>query len=146
MSRFADASDVKVVPIGACRCPGTPHAQDEATIHRQLGHGAKGEIQRAGWMSGRGIYFDSMAAQRMLVEVAVVSWNLLDADGKPARLSGDTIADLDDETILALSDAANEALEEKPLPNESGAPSADSSQASASPTPESQTPPTSTTT
>jgi len=133
MSRFADATEVKVVSLGDCQCPGTPHARDEATMHRQLGHGAKGEIQKAGWISGRGIYFDSMAAQRKLVEVAVVSWNLFGPDGKPREPTESSIAELDEDTVFQLAEAANDALEREPLPNEPGAPSADSSSESASP-------------
>lgn len=133
MSRFADPTDVKVVSLGACQCPGTPHAQDEAALHRQLGYGAKGEIQKAGWISGRGVYFDAMAAQRKLVEVAVVSWNLLGPNGKEWAATETTIAKLDEQTIELLATAANDALEREPLPNEPGAPSADSSSESASP-------------
>jgi hypothetical protein len=133
MSRFADDSEVTVVALGDCQCPGAPHAQDEATLHRQLGYGAKGEIQRAGWLSGRGVYFDNMAARRRLVEVAVVSWNLFGPDGKPVEPSEQSIARLDEETIDALAEAASDALEREPVPNDSGAPSAASSSESASP-------------
>ena len=133
MSRFADATEVKVASLGACQCPGSPHAQDEVVMHRQLGYGAKGEVQKAGWISGRGVYYDSMAAQRKLIEVWLVSWNLFGNDGKPAVISEYSIAEMDEETIFALADAANDALEREPLPNESGAPSADSPSESASP-------------
>lgn len=146
MSRLADPDDVVTKAIGPCECPGKPHAQDEAVFYRQLGHGALGEIQNAGWISGRGIVFDSMAAQRKLVELDIVSWNLLDPKGNPIPPTEFAIARLDGDTVVRLSELANEALQKEPLPNESGAPSADSSQESASPTPETTTPASSTTT
>ena len=146
MSRFADADDVVTKAIGPCECPGTPHAQDEAVFYRRLGHGALGEINTAGWISGRGVVFDSMASQRKLIELDVVSWNLLDPKGLPIAPSEMAIARLDAETVVRLAELANEALQKEPLPNDPGAPSADSSQASASPIPETPTPASSTTT
>lgn len=146
MSRFADSADVVTKAIGECECPGTPHAQDECVMHRQLGHGALGEVNNAGWIAGRGVVFDSMAAQRKLVELTLVSWNLLGPDGKPVEPNELSIVRLDAATVERLATLANEALAKDPLPNESGAPSAGSSPESASPTPESPSPPTSTTT
>jgi hypothetical protein len=133
MSRFADDDDVVTIALGPCQCPETPHARDEAVVHRQLGYGAKGDITTAGWLAGKGIVFDGMAARRKFIELGVVSWNLLGPDARPVTPSALSIARLDEETIDTLADAMDGALNREPLPNVSGAPSAASSPASASP-------------
>lgn len=135
-SRFADPADVTTVLIGPCQCPGTPHAQDEAVVHRQLGYAARGLIGVAALLDSEGIAPNWSASTQKLIELGVVSWNLLGPDGKAWEPSAANIALLDEETLEALAQALDGVIRTKPLPNESGAPSVDGSPESASPTPE----------
>lgn len=142
MSRFADLANTKLVVIGECQCPGTPHARDEAQVHRELGYSARGKIGAAAALS----FGDFTAARRKLVELGVESWNLLGPDGKPWPPTEENIELLDEATIDAIAEGINAAVEPTPpLPNASDAPSPDGSPGSVSPTPEGPTPPSSTT-
>jgi hypothetical protein len=145
VSRFADATKVKVVSLGACQCPGTPHSADEVVVRTELGYEARGLVGIAGWVDSGGVMFSPAASELRLVQLGVVEWNLFGNDGKPMRPTPQSIALLDEETIHALAAALDGAIATPPLPNDSGAPSADGSPESASPTPEIQTPPSSTT-
>ena len=75
MSRFADPLASRLVPLGACQCPGTPHEQDEATIRYEIGGSALARIGRAE-IEGA-VRMDPMAAYRQTVFETVESWNLL---------------------------------------------------------------------
>lgn len=144
MSRFADPSRTKIVPIGPCDCPGTPHAGgDVATVRLEFGYQALGEIGSAGALA----FGDFTASRRKLIELGVVSWNLIGPDGKEWPPNEANIALLDEPTIDALASALDEAVEmaRRALPNASGAPSADGSPGSASPTLETEPTTTSTT-
>lgn len=145
MSRFADPTAVKVVPLGPCQCPGTPHAQDEATVRTQLGYEARGLVGVAGWIDSGGVMFSHAASELKLVQLGVVDWNLFGNDGKPMRPTPQSIGLLDENTIHEIALALDDAIATPPLPNDSGVPSADGSPGSASPTPVTPTPQSSTT-
>lgn len=80
------------IPIGACRCPGTPHTDgDVVYLAPELsmlgGMAAQGAIA----MSGT----DPIALQEALGTVwirhAVIDWNLIDEDGDKLALTQDNI-------------------------------------------------------
>lgn len=135
MSRFADPSKVTVVPLGACQCPGTPHEQDEATIRWDLSASALARVGQAQMLAPRDFY----APYRALIVEAVASWNLLvlhEGEPVPVPIVPATVAELDEDTLDTLGQAIDDLIENKgTLPNDSGAPSAESPQESASPTP-----------
>lgn len=138
MSRFADPTATAVLSLGACQCPGTPHEQDEARIRFQLGASALARIGRAE-IDGA-VRLDPFAAYRQTVLETTVSWNLLRADAGGGVLSVPitpaTVAELDQDTLKALAEGADKLIQNAgTLPNTSGAPSAESSRESASPTP-----------
>lgn len=143
MSRYADPLAVREVSLGACQCPGTPHETDTATIRWQISGSAMARIGRA--ELERAVNLDPFAAYRQTIWETLVSWNLLWLDPSwqgsgerktlPIPINPSTIAELDEQTLKSLAEAADELISTKgTLPNESGAPSADSSPESASPT------------
>jgi hypothetical protein len=141
VSRFADPTAVAVIDLGACQCPGTPHERDEATVRWQLGASALARIGRA--ELDRAVNHDPYASYRQTVVETLVSWNLLiappaDSEDRrpvPVPITDRAIGELDLATLKALAEGADELIQNKgELPNASGAPSADSSRESASPT------------
>lgn len=145
MSRYADPLAVREVSLGACQCPGTPHETDTATIRWQISGSAMARIGRA--ELERSVNLDPFAAYRQTVWETLVSWNLLWLDpsyqGKgerkavPIPINPSTIGELDDGTLRVLAETADQLISsEGSLPNDSGAPSAESSPESASPIPE----------
>jgi len=77
-----------------------------------------------------------MATYRQMVIETALEWNLLGPSGAPAPLTPASIAELDFDTIKTIAEKADALVENNgSLPNDSGAPSAASSQESASPTP-----------
>jgi len=114
-------------------------------VRTELGYGAKGLINIAGYENGP--VFDPIASVRKLIELDVVSWNFLGPDGQPVPVGPASVFMLDDDTAQVLGDICSQATaaKDQPLPNDLGAPLQDSSQASASPTPATPTPKTSTT-
>lgn len=123
MSRFTKA-ETKVVELGACECPGTPHQTDQVVIRKRLSYGPLMYVA------------DAPSGQAMLLrllETGIESWNFLDDEGKPVEVNATTIASLDPESATLIGEAINaERKEAKPLPNGSGARSEGSSPASAS--------------
>lgn len=135
MSRFADPSKVAVVKLGPCECPGTPHEQDEATVRWDLSASALARVGQAQMQKPRDFY----APYRALIVEAVASWNLLvlhNGEPVPVPCVAATVAELDEATLDKLGAAIDDLIEKQgAVPNDSGAPSAESPQASASPTP-----------
>lgn len=131
MSRFLDL-ETTTVPLGACQCPGTPHDEDTAEVYTVLGWDDLVDVAGAE---------SDGAGRRILVTRAIASWNLLheaERDGKtvilPVPVVEATVRLLGPETLEAVAEAVNAAYEraKSPVPNDSGAPSQDSSQESAS--------------
>lgn len=130
MSRFLDL-DTTTVSLGACQCPGTPHEEDSAEVYTTLGWD---DLVDVGEAPSEG------AGRRLLVTRAVARWNLVhevEVNGKPTIMPVPiveaTVRLLDSATLAALAEAVNAAYEaaRAPVPNDSGAPLADSSQESA---------------
>lgn len=144
MSNRADPADVKLVELGPCRCPGLTHANDSAQVVRRLGYGARGAFREAVRRSGL------EAGHLVVILHGVKSWTLTMPDGTPRPITPTEVALLDDATVEGLIDGLDEAFDEDPLPNASGALSPDGSSESAIPTPVTplpiETPPSSTTT
>lgn len=142
MSRFADPSATRVVDVGPCQCPGTPHDVDQVTIRWQLGASALARIGRAE-LEGA-VRLDPMAAYRQTVLETVVEWNFLWLDPQvsgdvrqatPVPVTTTSVAELDVETLKFIAETADRLIQDGgALPNGSGAPSRASSRGSASPT------------
>ncbi len=148
-SRLADPSATTTEELpGGCRCPGKPHTVDTVTYRTELGSGERNSIRVAGWAATDLEYFDYEASNDAAIAKAVVRWTLTSAEkcehagrphGKhePVPITRQTASLLDEETRLFILTKINEAFDAfmaASLPNESGAPSADSSPESASPT------------
>ena len=101
-------------------------------IRTQLGYGAHGEIGRAG-MNPAG--YDWGAAKIRLLEVGIVSWNLLDAKGQEVEVGPDAIALLDKASAEQIATELDASLKSSRLPNGSGARSRNGSSANGSPSP-----------
>jgi hypothetical protein len=93
MSRFADPTITERMPLGACQCPGTPHAEgDWIEMRTEVGAEELARLQEG----------DSVD----LLSGLAVNWNLFDADGTKApvdrehidRLFGDTFGIVNDWT------------------------------------------------
>ena len=144
MSRAADpfATTTGTLP-GGCQCPGAPHEADTAVIRWSLGASALARIGRAE-LDGA-VNLDPMAGYRQTVVETIESWNLLwlapAEDGKerkpvPIPITPATVAELDVDTLKFLAETADGLIQNAgTLPNDSGAPSAESPRESASPTP-----------
>jgi hypothetical protein len=146
MSRFANLEATTVINA-PCRCDGKPHPQDEVTIRTEMPYGAAGIIGVAGWSTSDKAY-NSHAARLKLLELTVVSWNLLGPTGKDWEPGTTSIALLDSETVNWIATEVNAALEGKgkaKLPNVSAGGSANGSSDPASQTPETPAPTSSTT-
>jgi hypothetical protein len=126
VSRFANATATTLIDLGACECDGTPHETDWVRVRAEL---TTTEIA----------YFAASDASTVAAVVAgfVVSWNLLDDNGQPVAPDSEAILALKPPTLGLIVKAVGAASSSssKTLPNGSGAPSAKSSRASASPTP-----------
>lgn len=86
MSRFDPVDDVPV-PVGACLCPGTPHADGDVVylapeLSTIAGQAAQGAIAASE---------DSARLEELLWRVyrdhCITGWNFLDADGDPVPLT-----------------------------------------------------------
>jgi len=138
VSRFLDL-DTTRVPLGPCQCPGKPHTEDEAEVYTTLGWDDLVDVANAD---------TDGAGRRILVTRAIARWNLVndvERDGKkvslPVPIVEATVRLLDSGTLEAVAEAVNAAYENarSPVPNDSGAPSEDSSPESA-PRPPKKTP------
>lgn len=126
MSRFIDPTATQRIDLGPCGCPGTPHESDWADIRARLSglefaafEHATGEREAAG-----------------LAATHILAWSLLDDDGDPAPITGETVWLLDAATMTALSTAFAAVLKGSvTVPNGSGARSRSTSRGSASRTP-----------
>jgi len=122
------ASDATTtVPLGPCRCPGTPHDEDSAEVLDELPWDVLVEVGM----------LDGISAYRRLVLGALVGWNLVDGDGQPVEITPALVGRLRADRLEPIAAAVNAAYQraQAPLPNASGAPSRPSRPASASPNP-----------
>lgn len=159
LGRLADPDAVATIDLpGGCRCPGAPHTIDRATYRTELGAGEVRAVKVAGWAAAEGAYYDWEAANDVTIAKAVVSWTILSGKpcqhpgkphkaGEPVPITRAIASQLDEDTRTALVEAINNAynLYQARLPNASGALSADSPPESASRTPRTRRPSSSTT-
>lgn len=135
MSNYVDPAATRPFVIGPCRCPGTPHAQDSADIVVRFGYGERATIRQVGRKGGL------EALNMASILHGVKRWTLVLPDGSARPIDAVQVAMLDQPTVerLVSDEGLDAAWEDDPLPNDSGAPSPDGSQESASRTP--KTPP-----
>ncbi|MBV9485306.1 MAG: hypothetical protein JO246_04545 [Frankiaceae bacterium] len=141
-ARYADPRATKELPLGPCRCEGTPHSGgDVATVRTEVGWSELKSAWSAGTMTredGTG-YYDEAYGDTMAISRFTVAWNLVDVDAKgraQARpIDVQTVSLLDEETFAVLKKHTEELLEHRGrLPNGSGGQSVASSPETASPT------------
>lgn len=131
MSRFANPEAVDTLDLGPCQCgPKSGHDRDEWVHRTEIGAGERGSAAAYGFQITNQTYYDFVAMKRKLIEIATVSWNLVDDDGKPVVPSVWNIGLLDDAALTAMIDRINavtgadkEDDEPEPLPKASGDPS-----------------------
>ena len=143
LSRFADPRRTTPVDLGPCRCPGSPHERDSATVRAEIGEGELRSALAAGLAATGGAWYDGAAGDSESLARFTTSWTLLDEKGEPVPLSRAQADLLDEPTRDALLAAIADGVTVRQavaLPLGSGAPSADSSPASASPIPTTLTP------
>lgn len=122
MSRFANPTATgRFVLPGGCQCVGSPHEEDWMDLRTQLG--------TSDIIALEGV--DTVGQVAHLL----TGWNLLDDDGTEAPLDHEHIGRLFAESVAPLREWIAENVSALPLPNVSGAHSANGSRASASPTP-----------
>lgn len=125
MSRFADVSATRTVPLGPCECPGTPHDEDWATVRTDL---SASELRLLLNLDGLS---DDEAAEA--IAPFVTEWNLLGLDGEDWPPTPEALFALKGETSSVIGNAIAAVVRENlHLPNPSGAPSPASSRGSAS--------------
>lgn len=104
MSRFEQQAPV-AVSIGACACPGTPHAEDVVYLAPRLslkgGIAAQGDLVAANGDTKA----LTVAWTETFVRYGVTGWNLTDAAGKPEPLDIDGLLS-DYATAEAVADRA----------------------------------------
>lgn len=91
MSRF-DTTPVEV-NIGACDCPGSPHADGDLVYLAP-------RLSMAGGMAAQGVIADAMGdtirLQELLADLwvryGVIGWNLVDERGEPMPLTPENVA------------------------------------------------------
>lgn len=154
---YADPEETRWEEIGPCRCPGDPrpHTVDRVRVLAQLGYGDRARIAVATRSGG------VEAGYMMTVLVGVKEWNLVLPDGSPRPITLEQIGRLDAVTLLGRTTGRGKAEQvvyrgilicldpawaDDPLPNGSGAPSADGSSGRDTPTQTTSEPPSSTTT
>lgn len=138
--RFAEPKATKPVPLGACKCPGTPHADgDKADVRTSIGSSEAKSAYGAGvrYHADGTSYWDEAIGDDTAIARFATWWNLVDKKRKPIPIDLRTVALLDTATRTALLEPINEALLalEGPLPNASGEPSAGSPPPKRSPRP-----------
>jgi hypothetical protein len=141
LPRFADPEATVPVDLGPCRCAGSPHERDTATVRAEIGDGELRSALSRGGFAGEG-GFDGGAADDESIARFVLAWTFTDARGRPVPISRQAASLLDEATRSTLLDAIASAVGARagPLPNGSGARSPDSSPASASRTHRTPTP------
>jgi hypothetical protein len=85
------------VSLGACRCPGQPHAEDEAVVSLDRARAAAEGIAHAG----------DTGLSRIVI-ASVLSWNRLDAEGEPLPIDPQTVDGL---VSVAVFEVLNEAVD-----------------------------------
>lgn len=130
MSRFANPAAIGRAELGACQCPGTPHAEGDHAVYRtDLSASAVGRIGMAGLRGA--VARDPLASHRALVLEATLSWNLLwpdpaadVAEGEerptvPVPLVEGAIEEMDEDTLRTLAKEIDAHLRTR-APNRSG--------------------------
>lgn len=146
IGRFADEHATTTIDFpGGCRCPGTPHAVDQAVIRTELGDGEIKAVITAGLQATGMEYLDWEAGNDYAIARFTLSWNLLMPGpvekGKPtvipAPITAKMASLLDEASRQVLLKAINEWREKQgvALPKASGEPSPASSRAKGSRTP-----------
>lgn len=122
MSRFLNST--RRVELGACQCPGAPHADGDWVDMRAAT--PWGALMDAGAA-------DTPSLAYLALAVGTISgWNLVDEDGAGVPVTRDSVAALDGTTFTALIEDINQAaVTGNALPNASGAPSRPSRRGSA---------------
>jgi len=134
VGRRADPTRTTVVPLGPCRCPGSPHDQDSAVVRAELGEGEMRSASTRGGYSA-GPMFDGARSDAEWIATFTLSWTLLDNAGEPIPITAAEAMLLDEEVYVGIMDELSQksaSATRRPLPNASGAPSRDSSRGSAS--------------
>jgi hypothetical protein len=89
--RSFDADDVPV-ELGACYCPGAPHADGDVVYLAPALSMAGGMAAQAAISEG---FTDTLKLQELLATIwcryGVTGWNLLDEDGQPIPVNADNI-------------------------------------------------------
>lgn len=142
MSRFANPEAVDTLDLGPCQCgPKSEHDRDEWVHRTELGAGEEASAAAYGFQITNQTYYDFTAMKRKLIELATVSWNLVDEKGQPVAPSVANITLLDGDALRAMIEridtvtGRSEDNEDKdPLPLESGDPSPAGTPETASPT------------
>jgi hypothetical protein len=143
--RFAEPNQTKSVPLGPCRCPGTPHAEgDKADVRTSIGSSEAKSAYGAGvrYHADGTAYWDEAVGDDTAIARFTTWWNLVDKKRKPIPIDARTVSLLDVPTRALLLDPINAVLvalqpdrppadaddepPEDPLPNASGEPSAGS--------------------
>jgi hypothetical protein len=108
VSRFAEPTRAVPVPLGPCRCPGSPHAEDQALVRAEIGDGEfRSAVQRGGFSAGP--IFDAARSDDEFIATFTLSWTLLDDSGEPAPITPRMAGLLDEETRLLLLAQLNKA-------------------------------------
>jgi hypothetical protein len=140
VGRFADPNQWVIVPLGPCRCPGTPHLQgDSAQMRAEIGDGElRAATTRGGFSSG--LNFNGAQSDDECIATFTRAWTLTDGERDKNRqllevpITPAAASLLDEATRDALLEQIQKAsATRRALPNVPGAPSPDSSEESASP-------------
>jgi hypothetical protein len=78
------------VPVGACRCPGTPHEEDVVYLAPELGFEA-GLAVEAAMSSSTDQTEQTLAVALALVRRNVLGWTFVDEEGKPEPVNNQNI-------------------------------------------------------
>lgn len=126
MSRFASPTRTGTYTFpNGCQCPGSPHDNDVMELRTELGAIEMAQLEVFATLGGAGGI--------KTVALLLVSWNLLDDDGKPAPATEQQVGLLwSDMFTDDLNEWIDEHVRMASLPNDSGGRSANGSSATAS--------------
>ena len=134
MSRFADPRAEAEVDLGPCECPGTPHDADRAWVRAEFSARELVALGRETARLAASDADDAMVADALAPYV--LRWNLIGPDGRECQPTPELLSQLKAPTLTAVIEAISGIVTAADtVPNPSGARSAASSPASASPTP-----------
>lgn len=110
IGNYVDPDATRPAERGECRCPGTPHQTDSATVVTLFGYGDRGAIRQAGRLGG------PEAFKLMAILRGVKAWNLVLPDGKARPIDVAQLERLDEGTVDWLIRELDPAFDEDPLP------------------------------